>query len=749
MKTGNRIWALILALAMVLSMGVTAFAQDSGEEVIYEAESFIMEDTAPARMARSSTSFYDQLSSNEKLAYDELSTALKNPQISKVVLSFDRAVTKEEIVAASRALQMDHPEKYYWVNKTDATSIITGGNQGFIYFQVISSYNAGKAGEDTYNTASGEIKVPYYSLQSGDIEEARTVAQGIVDGCAGLTPYEKVVKFNTWLCDNVSYADEAVNAAYGNASQMVGAFVSPHRAVCEGYAKAFKYLCDLAGIDCEIVTGLGKGDGVPGGQGNHMWNYVRLDGNWYLVDTTWNCTSGSPTMFLCVGSDTDAGQHDPKNNEQGANTDATSLTLSKTDYDPDSAPVAPVTYKITMGALTGLTVTGAPATAKQGDEITLKVSVNEGYEKPFTLSVNGKALAENAASFTMPAENVTITGSAAASADIDVKIEPSFIKLTVGESSLLTAKVTMKDGSDYTGDYNWHSDGSIAEISETEDGNRAQRVVTAVKEGTATVLVTVIGNRSVTATATVQVGETAVEPEPTPNPEPEPKPEPNPGPSVGGGSSSDSSSSEHGWWDERDAVEQRASSSSSSKTDEKSVQSLTRAALKAAKAGQTPVVNLRNSSTIARSVLQSALKTAGEKGLLFHIDTVKKNAVESRLYLRPSLLKGGEKDILKLGVTINMTSLKKVFDQYYKNNLHLITFSQKGGFGGAIEVAAKLDLSSMNTKNLVFYHYDSASNTFYKLSGVKYFMDANGYLHIQNLSNLDTIIVTDGPMVRK
>lgn len=60
-------------------------------------------------------------------------------------------------------------------------------------------------------------------------------------------------------------------------------------AVCEGYARAFKYLCDLSKfksnwIDCQIVSG------KAGSEANskHMWNIVRMnDGLNYVIDPTW------------------------------------------------------------------------------------------------------------------------------------------------------------------------------------------------------------------------------------------------------------------------------------------------------------------------------------------------------------------------------------------------------------------------------------------------------------------------------
>ena len=71
--------------------------------------------------------------------------------------------------------------------------------------------------------------------------------------------------------------------------------------VCEGYAKAFQYLCDLSefkgDIVCRTVTGSMNG-------GDHMWNVVQMeDGKNYMVDVT-NCDSGTigaPDKLLLAG----------------------------------------------------------------------------------------------------------------------------------------------------------------------------------------------------------------------------------------------------------------------------------------------------------------------------------------------------------------------------------------------------------------------------------------------------------------
>ena len=89
-----------------------------------------------------------------------------------------------------------------------------------------------------------------------------------------MTDLEKVRIFHDYLTKNVqsSTDTEYVDSIYG-------ALVE-HRALCEGYAKAFSYLCNLSGIENMIVTGVTDID--------HMWNMVKINGKWYHVDIGWD-----------------------------------------------------------------------------------------------------------------------------------------------------------------------------------------------------------------------------------------------------------------------------------------------------------------------------------------------------------------------------------------------------------------------------------------------------------------------------
>ena len=116
----------------------------------------------------------------------------------------------------------------------------------------------------------------------------------------GETLYEKLVSIHDYICKMDTYIMGApyCDSAYG---ALVG-----RKSVCEGYAEAFKLLCDNAKIDCILVTGLSRIDPNKPRE-THMWNIVRMDdGKWYAVDATWNDAGDIPKNYeyFLVGSDT-------------------------------------------------------------------------------------------------------------------------------------------------------------------------------------------------------------------------------------------------------------------------------------------------------------------------------------------------------------------------------------------------------------------------------------------------------------
>lgn len=139
---------------------------------------------------------------------------------------------------------------------------------------------------------------------------AATAAQAVAEN-QGKGIYSKLVAYREYITKAVDYNFDVANTAnypYGDPWQLIYVFDGDPKTnvVCEGYSKAFKYLCDLTwtGSDPEVkcYLAVGKMDSE-----DHMWNIVSIGGANYLTDIT-NCDSyadgkfaiGYPDqLFLC------------------------------------------------------------------------------------------------------------------------------------------------------------------------------------------------------------------------------------------------------------------------------------------------------------------------------------------------------------------------------------------------------------------------------------------------------------------
>lgn len=148
--------------------------------------------------------------------------------------------------------------------------------------------------------------LPFYGkyLTDGKVDKAKVQAvQAQLDAVVqeigvGETKLESVRKFNDYLANNTHYNSQFNNS---DSYELTGSLLNGG-AVCEGFAKGLKYLCDRAGIDCVEVSGSGilSGKSYP----YHEWCYVKMDdGKWYLVDPTWNSLSSDKEKWFLLGSD--------------------------------------------------------------------------------------------------------------------------------------------------------------------------------------------------------------------------------------------------------------------------------------------------------------------------------------------------------------------------------------------------------------------------------------------------------------
>ena len=129
--------------------------------------------------------------------------------------------------------------------------------------------------EGKVNTASQGV----YDL----IDAARKICSECVT--PGMTDAEIVKALHDYVINSTRY-DKSHQEASFSAN---GVFYNK-KAVCEGYSEAMAILCYMNGIDCWIVQGYGVHD--DGSMELHAWNKVKIGGQWYNVDATWDDPTG-------------------------------------------------------------------------------------------------------------------------------------------------------------------------------------------------------------------------------------------------------------------------------------------------------------------------------------------------------------------------------------------------------------------------------------------------------------------------
>ena len=266
--------------------------------------------------------------------------------------------------ALIRKQLLEMPYELYWYNKTKGVSmgysISTLGdnvtvNNLTISMNVSQDY-AKFVNETSYDPFEAD------TAKTREVADTPEKAQAVVDEHKGETDYQKLVSYREYITGAVSYNTGATadGYPYGDPWQLIYVFDdnSDTKVVCEGYAKAFQYLCDLTFQNQEGEPSSALVSGTMNG-GNHMWNVVAIGGSNYLVDVT-NCdteTIGVPDkLFLCGAAEDVAGkqytvalgkgivyEYDEKTVESYTPED---LKLSATAYDPNAVGAPSVSGKV-------------------------------------------------------------------------------------------------------------------------------------------------------------------------------------------------------------------------------------------------------------------------------------------------------------------------------------------------------------------------------------------------------------------
>ena len=205
--------------------------------------------------------FRNQLSRPKQKVYDQLFTNMAN-MVNHIAISPLPVADIKEII---RYILLDNPALFY-VN--------------LYCFHVRTTPLCSNVQIDYFNSkAEAQIVLKKMKLWIEQIKNKTT----------NLCPWDKSITIYDMLGATVCYRDGNNFAPH----TLYGAVVD-HNAVCEGIAKAFKFLCDNANIPCIVVVGT-LSDGTS--EEKHAWNMIQLDGKWGHVDLTPDISS----MYSHIG----------------------------------------------------------------------------------------------------------------------------------------------------------------------------------------------------------------------------------------------------------------------------------------------------------------------------------------------------------------------------------------------------------------------------------------------------------------
>ncbi len=288
-------------------------------------------------------------------------------------------------------LIIDCPYELYWYDKSVGLIV----NYSYIQSEQavsIDTLSLGFGVSVDYRAADYDSKKPAVTTELSRVKAAIATAKNVVEANKNKTDVEKLQAYCKYICDNVAYNSSVdLSSPYGDPWQLIYVFDGNDttNVLCEGYVKAFQYLCELTkfegNVKSYIVTGhLSGGTGA----GPHMWNVVITDEGNFIADVT-NSDAGT------VGKKGDLFMNAfPKiGNADGYTFDIGGglvvYTYNDICKELCSADIRTLKYKASK--ITGITLTPAITSLERGSEFTFNLSTNGigDYDKSVIWSIDG------------------------------------------------------------------------------------------------------------------------------------------------------------------------------------------------------------------------------------------------------------------------------------------------------------------------------------------------------------------------
>ena len=257
--------ALIAAAAvMLLGCGQYEVSDDVENDPVIVREDSVMADITPG-YNESIYYGYEHLEYSEQEIYNELLEMIQQKKTEFLITDKNT----DMVVKVYNTVIDDHPE-FFWLNGSYSYQTTTYQDRTETVIKPAEQFDA-----DIISRMGNEL--------DRDVSRIVSMVQNEVNDI------DKVLYVHDYLVDNIEYDNDTYREiSYGAdsgviyvASTAYGGIVSG-KAVCSGYSAAFQMIMQRLGIPC------GRVSGSKVGGGNHEWNYILLDGDFYYIDVTWD-----------------------------------------------------------------------------------------------------------------------------------------------------------------------------------------------------------------------------------------------------------------------------------------------------------------------------------------------------------------------------------------------------------------------------------------------------------------------------
>lgn len=202
-------------------------------------------------------------------AYEQIRSGLAARRDQIWLTNQKHRFTPEALKQVFNIVRSDHPE-LFWVSNSYSYSYSETADGTRIVLNITPRY---LCTADELPALKENFEYATQKLLSG-------VTAAMSDFDKELTVHDNLVNFAQY---DEATDGEWIYTAYGA--------IALGSCVCDGYARAFQYLLYRCGIEAIYVTGTTNRDA------SHAWNIVKIDGEHYYVDVTWDDPAGGDPML--------------------------------------------------------------------------------------------------------------------------------------------------------------------------------------------------------------------------------------------------------------------------------------------------------------------------------------------------------------------------------------------------------------------------------------------------------------------